>query len=103
MQPPVSPLARVPWALVSLVIGAILIGVAYVQAGAIPFLAHDDFGALVRAQGGSLSSPPEYPSMFRQVAAAARMLQNAYLGVTGVVLVTIGAARLVGARRDAST
>ena len=99
MQPPVSPLARAPWALLTLLVGAALLTVAYLQAGAIPFLAHDDFGALIRAQGGSMSHSAEYPSTFRQTAANVRMLQNAYLGVTGVVLVTVGALGLAGGRR----
>ena len=34
---------------------------------------------------------PTHPDTYRQIAAQSRMLQNAYLGLTGVALVTVGA------------
>lgn len=101
MQPPTSLLSRAPWALLALAVGAALVIAAYLQAGAIPFAAHDDFGVLIRSQGGSMSHSPTYPDTFRQTAAHVRMLQNAYLGVTGILLVAIGAFGLVGASRRA--
>jgi len=75
----------------ALLVGALMVVSAFVQAGSIPQRAHDDFGALVVRQGGSLSSSPDYPTAYRQMSAASRMLQNAYLGVGGLILVAAGA------------
>ena len=75
----------------ALLLGALMVVSAFVQAGSIPQRAHDDFGALIARHGGSLSSPPEYPTAYRQMSAASRMLQNAYLGVGGLILVAAGA------------
>jgi len=96
-----SPLARVPWSALLLLVGAALLIVAFVQVAAIPRLAHEDFGQLIASQGGSMSHSPTYPDTFRQIAAHSRMLQNAYLGLTGLALATVGAIGVtgVGARR----
>lgn len=96
MHPTSSPLDRVPWSALLLLVGAVLLIVAFVQAGAIPGLAHRDFGDLIVSQGGSMSHSPTYPDTFRQFAAHSRMLQNAYLGFTGVALVTVGAVGVTG-------
>lgn len=88
---------RVRWAVLLLLVGTVLLVVAFVQAGAIPLKAHDDFGTLLRAQGGSMSHSATYPDTYRQIAAQSRMLQSAYLGLAGVALVTVGAVGVVGA------
>lgn len=97
MQRPRSRLNRVLWPTFVLLVGAVFLIVAFVQAGGIPRRAHDDFSALVRAHGGSMSHSPTYPETYRLMAAQSRMLQNAYLGLTGVGLVTVGAIGVVGA------
>jgi hypothetical protein len=95
MQPPALSLTRVPMALIFMLVGAVLLVTAFVRAGAIPLSAHDDFGALIRAQGGSMSHSATYPDTYRLIAAQSRMLQNAYLGLAGVALVTVGAVGVV--------
>ena len=97
MQRPPSRLDRVPWAVLVLLVAAVLVLVAVARAGAIPRRAHDDYGELIRAQGGSVSHSATYPDTYRHMAAQSRMLQNAYLGLTGVALVTVGAVGVVGA------
>ncbi len=101
MHPTTFALARVPWSALLLLVGAALLTVAFVQAAAIPRLAHEDFGQLIASQGGTMSHSPTYPDTFRQIAAHSRMLQNAYLGLTGLALATVGAIGVtgVGARR----
>ena len=91
MQRTTATLARASWAVLVLLAGAVLLIVACVQAGDIPRQAHDDFGALIQAHGGSMSHSATYPDTYRQIAAQSRLLQNAYLGLTGVALVTVGA------------
>ncbi len=92
-----SPLARVPWSAILLLVGVALLIVAFVQVAAIPRLAHADFGQLISSQGGAMSHSPTYPDTFRQIAAQSRMLQNAYLGLTGLALATVGAIGVTGA------
>ena len=91
-------------ALVLMVVGAVLLITAFVGAGGIPRAAHDDFGALIRSLG-SISHTATYPDTYRLMAAQSRMLQNAYIGLTGVALVTVGAIGAVSAgesrRREA--
>lgn len=96
MQRTTSPLARVPWSVLMLVVGAVLLIVAFVQAGGIPRQAHGDFGALIQAHGGSMTHSATYPDTYRQMAAQSRLLQNAYLGLTGVALVAVGAIGVTG-------
>jgi hypothetical protein len=88
--------------------GALLMLVAYLQASTIPLQAHDDYGVLIRAQGGSLSHSANYPDVYRQLSANRRMLQNVYLGGAGLVLVGAGSyglvlRRPVPAGRDAAS
>jgi hypothetical protein len=78
-------------------IGIVLVVVAYLQAGSIPRLAHDDFGVLVQRVGGSMSHSATYPDTYRAMSAQRRMLQNAYLGGAGLVLMTIGGLALLRA------
>ena len=96
MLRPAAPVNRIRWAVLALLVGTALLVVAYVQVGAIPHQAHDDFGALIRAQGGSMSHSTTYPDTYRLMAAQTLMLQNAYLGLTGLALVTIGAIGVIG-------
>jgi hypothetical protein len=84
-------------ALALFAIGLILVVVAYTQAGAIPRLAHTDFGHLVQAAGGSMSHSPTYPDTYRAMSAQARMLQNAYLGGGGLILMVLGGVALLRA------
>jgi len=51
--------------------------------------------ALIGARGGSMSHSATYPDTYRLIAAQSRMLQNAYLGLTGVASVTVGAIGVV--------
>jgi hypothetical protein len=81
-------------------IGVILVVAAVLHANWIPYRAHDDFGALVRSQGGSLSHSETYPDTYRLMSAQRRMLQNAYVGVSGLVLLTVGAVGLTRADTD---
>ena len=97
MQRPPSRLDRVPWAVLVLLVAAVLVLVAVARAGAIPRRAHDDFGALIRADEGSMSHSATYPGTCRHMAAQSSMLQRAFLGLTGVALVTVGAVGVVGA------
>lgn len=80
--------------------GVALLLVAFTQAAAIPRQAHDDFAALVRAHGGGMSHSATYPDTYRQMSANRRMLQNAYLGGSGLVLFTLGC---VGLMRSAGS
>jgi hypothetical protein len=76
-------------------IGIVLVVVAYVQAASIPRRAHDDFGHLIRQLGGSMSHSANYDSTYRVMSAQRRMLQNAYVGGGGLILMTIGGLALV--------
>ena len=91
MQRPAFRVTRVRASLVLILVGAVLLVSAFVRVPGIPLAAHDDFGALIRAQGGSMSHSGTYPDTYRTIAAQSRMLQNAYLGFTGLALVTVGA------------
>jgi hypothetical protein len=102
MQRPAFVLNRMRSALLLMLVGVVLVAAAFVRAGDIPLAAHDDFGVLIRAQGGSMSHSSTYPDTYRTIAAQSRMLQNAYLGLTGVALVTVGAIGAVGAPRGRS-
>jgi hypothetical protein len=82
-------------ALALFLIGIVLVVVAYVQAAAIPRLAHDDFGVLLQRAGGSMSHSATYPDTYRALSAQRRMLQNAYLGGGGLILLTIGGLALL--------
>jgi len=77
-------------AVLMLLIGALLLVTAFARAGAIPHQAHDDYGALLRRHGGSMSHSAGYDAVYRQMSAHSRMLQNAYLGVSGLVLLSAG-------------
>ncbi len=96
MQRPAVRLTRVRAAVLLMLVGAVLLIFAFVRAGEIPRAAHDDFGALLRAHG-SMSHSATYPDTYRLMAAQSRMLQNAYLGLTGVALATVGAIGAVAA------
>lgn len=91
---------RRPLAAACALLGAVLVTVAFVSAGAAPRRAHDAFGDLVAAQGGSMTHSATYPDTYRQVAAQAYLLQSLLVGGTGIVLVAIGAA--VALRDDAN-
>lgn len=101
MQRPAFRLTRVHASLILMLVGAVLLISAFVRVPGIPLAAHDDFGVLVRSLGGSMSHSGTYPDTYRTFAAQSRMLQNAYLGFTGVALVTVGAfgAVAVGERK----
>lgn len=73
-----------------LVIGAALIVVAMLTASTIPRQAHRDFDALVQYYGG-LTHTPNYPEVYRRMSADRRFVQNGYLGVSGLVLLSAGA------------
>lgn len=104
MQRPALSLTRVRAAPLLMFVGAVLLITAFVRAGDIPRAAHHDFGVLLRSLG-TMSHSATYPDTYRLMAAQSRMLQNAYMGLTGVALVTVGAIGAVAAgesrRRDA--
>jgi hypothetical protein len=75
--------------------GVALLLVAFTQAAAIPRHAHEDFAALVRAHGGGMSHSATYPDTYRLMSANRRMLQNVYLGGSGLVLFTVGCVGLM--------
>jgi hypothetical protein len=76
------------------VVGAVLIAVAFTQAALIPHRAHDDFSALIQAHGGGMTHTATYPDTYRVMSANRRMLQNVYLGGSGLVLLAVGCAGL---------
>jgi hypothetical protein len=78
-------------------VGVALILVAFTQAASIPRQAHDDFGALVQAHGGGMTHSATYPDTYRQMSANRRLLQNAYLGGSGLVLLAVGCVGLTRA------
>jgi hypothetical protein len=82
-------------ALALFLIGILLVVVAYVQASSIPLLAHEDFGRLVQRVGGSMSSTTTYPDTYRAMSAQVRVLQNAYLGGGGLILMALGGIALL--------
>jgi hypothetical protein len=85
-----------PTAALSLfLMGLILVVVAYAQATAIPLRAHDDFSRLVQRAGGSMSHSATYPDTYRAMSARVRMLQNAYLGGGGLILMIMGGVALL--------
>jgi hypothetical protein len=92
-----TPMTRyLPIAALSLfLIGLILVAVAYAQAAAIPLRAHDDFSRLVQRAGGSMSHSGTYPDTYRAMSAQVRMLQNAYLGGGGLILMVMGGVALL--------
>jgi hypothetical protein len=75
-------------------VGAVLITVAFAQAALIPHRAHDDFSALLQAHGGGMTHTATYPDTYRLMSANRRMLQNIYLGGSGLVLLAVGCAGL---------
>jgi hypothetical protein len=87
---------HVPTAALSLfLIGLVLVVVAYAQAAGIPLRAHDDFSRLVQRAGGSMSHSATYPDTYRAMSAQVRMLQNAYLGGGGLILMVLGGVALL--------
>jgi hypothetical protein len=80
------------------VAGAAFLLLAHQTAAAIPSEADKDFIEYVRANGGLTS--PGFPDAFRQMHAERRMLQNSYVGGSGLVLLAAGSFGLViSARR----
>jgi hypothetical protein len=77
--------------------GAVLVGFAYLSAATIPQDAQEDFGALVRAAGGSMSYSPGFDTAYKQMSADRRMLQQALVGASGAALLAVGAFGLVAA------
>jgi hypothetical protein len=73
-------------------VGIALLVVAWVSAVFIPTQARSDFSRLVRDSGGSLSTPGDYMGMYQQMCASRRMLQDLYVGVAGLICLSIGLA-----------
>ncbi|MGH7213385.1 MAG: hypothetical protein ACREIT_01190 [Tepidisphaeraceae bacterium] len=82
-------------AVVLAIAGAALLFQAHQTAAEIPSEADKDFGEFVRAAGGTLSSTPGFPDAFKQMHAERRMLQNSYIGGSGLVLLAAGAFGLI--------
>jgi hypothetical protein len=75
-----------------LALGAMLVLVAFLSASAIPHQAHRDFDALVQSYGArGLTHTPNYPDVYRRMSADRRLVQNGYIGVSGLVLLAAGA------------
>ena len=75
-------------------IGIGLVILAWVSAAGIPKAAHKDFDHLVRSVGGRMSHTPNFPDAFKQMSANRRILQNFYVGASGLICLTIGLANL---------
>jgi hypothetical protein len=69
-------------------IGLLLITFAYWHANSIPQDAVNDSSAWVRATGGSTS--PGFSETYMRMSANRRILQNAYIGGSGMALLVIG-------------
>jgi hypothetical protein len=82
-----------------LALGALLVVVAFFAAGLIPQQAHRDFDRLVQSMGGGMSHTPNYPDVYRQMSANRRLLQNAYVGGSGLILLAVGASGVAAQRR----
>jgi hypothetical protein len=71
-------------------VGTMLVVVAFLSASAIPRQAHRDFDALVQSYGG-LAHTANYPDVYRRMSADRRLVQNGYIGVSGLVVLAAGA------------
>ncbi len=81
--------------------GIILIAIAFINASFIPEQAEQDLRQRVQqevAQTGRSAILPEESIFYRQIRAHSRMLQNSYLGATGIVLLAAGAFGMVLSR-----
>jgi len=85
-------------------LGALLVVGAILSAVRIPEDAHNEFGQLLQSRGGSLTHGPEYPEAYRRICAQRRMLQNAYVGIAGLMLLAFGLwGMLRAAERETAT
>jgi hypothetical protein len=82
------------------VIGAVLVLLAYFSTAGIPSAARDDFAKLLKDSGGSLSHTPTFPDTFMQMGHQRRMIQNFYLGASGLVFLFVGLQALCRQKRS---
>ncbi len=75
------------FALIAVIAGAALLAVAFYSAEQIPIKAQADF--FEYAKNSPLNSPG-FPEAFMQMHAQRRLLQNFYLGATGLILLFVG-------------
>lgn len=73
-----------------MMVGLVLIIVAWLLASGMPEAADRDFDKLVAARGGSMSHTPSFPDEYRKMAFTRRLLQNSLLGLTGLICLSIG-------------
>jgi len=84
-----------------IVVGVVMILLAMLLAMFIPWSAHKDWDRFTKAYG-RVRATPDYPSVYRQMSAQRRMLQNLYLGFAGLICLGVGLGHLSrAALRDA--
>ncbi|MBA2750038.1 MAG: hypothetical protein H0U45_15245 [Tatlockia sp.] len=77
-------------------VGILLVAIAFIRAPFIPQQAEQDYQQKMqkefeRAGHSSIEIEPGEPIFYQQVSANSRMLQNGYLGATGIVMLAAGA------------
>lgn len=83
-----------------MLIGTVLIVVAWLLASGMPEAASSDFDKMVRANGGGMSHTQAFPDEFRRMGFTRRLLQNGLLGLAGLICLGIG---LDAYRREPAT
>lgn len=80
-------------------VGMVLIVVAWLLASGMPEAAIGDFDKLIHARGG-MSHTPAFPDEYRKLAFTRRLMQNCLLGLAGLICLGIG---LDAYRREPAT
>lgn len=82
--------------IILIIVGVILIGIAFLTASSIPHGAYKDLlsnGEAVSHDGGFIGVPldtMERENLFMQTHAHRRLLQNFYLGASGLICLAVG-------------
>lgn len=71
-------------------VGTVMIVVAWLLASGMPEAASKDFDKLVHANGGGMSHTSAFPDEYRRMGFARRLLQNGLLGLAGLICLGIG-------------
>jgi len=71
-------------------IGIGLLVLAWVLAAFIPSQANEDLASFNQVPGSGLSQSANFPEMYKQMSANCRMLQNFYIGATGLICLGAG-------------
>lgn len=80
------------------IFGTILIVLAWLSTMGIPKETHKEVMRLITDTGGNTSAVQQNYAPYSQIVANSRMLQNAYVGVAGLLLLAAGLAS--GCRKD---